>query len=39
MKDLFYIICAIITIALCMLLVRWVVNADIPLWLKVFILR
>ena len=39
MRDVAYIVGAIIAIVLCALLTRWIVNSDLPLWLKIFILR
>lgn len=39
MKDLIYIVGFIIGMIIAMLLVRWIVNSDLPLWLKIFLLR
>lgn len=39
MKNLVYFIIYAIVIILTIQFIKWVINADIPLWLKIFLLR
>lgn len=39
MKNIAIIVFYATAIILSILIVKWVVNADIPLWLKIFLLR
>ena len=39
MRGIVFIVFSIMAIVFSVLFIRWVVNADIPLWLKIFILR
>lgn len=39
MKDTIIIALLVIAIVLCVLYVRWIVNSDMPLWIKVLLLR
>lgn len=36
---LFYTVMTIAAIVIAIVFVRWVVNSDLPLWVKVFLLR
>lgn len=39
MKNIIIIALHVIAIVLCVLFVRWIVNSDMPLWIKVLLLR
>ena len=39
MRDLIYVVGFVIGMVIAMLLVRWIVNSDLPLWLKIFLLK